>query len=182
VDSTRVWNGDESYEFQPGKCRYFFGLTRPLGDPEETRAGLRDLVLRRDGYLHFYEERPMRKLELARAMRDLGFDLMVMSWEGDLAVAQARSRCLKAAARAFDGTASGLVLETRGSKPDARDERVLTRLFPPEHRIPVRFRDKRSEPLTWAADILAGAAFQALVRGNEQYLEAVGPARWVDAR
>jgi hypothetical protein len=182
VDSTRVWNGDESYEFQPGKCRFFLGLTRPLGDPEETRACLRDLVLRRNGYLHFYEERPTRRLELARSMSDLGFELMVVSREGDLAVAQARVRCLKAAARALDGTASGLVLESGGAKADARDARALSRLYPPEHRIPVRFADKRSEPLTWAADILAGAVFQALVRGNEQYLEAVGPARWVDAR
>jgi hypothetical protein len=182
VDSTRVWNGDESYEFQPGKCRFFFGMTRPLGDPDEARAGLRDLVLRRDGYLHFYEEQPTRRLELARATRDLEFDMMIVSWEGELAVAQARSRCVKAAARALEGTASGLVLESRGPKPDARDVRVLSRLYPPEHRIPVRFVGKRSEPLTWASDILAGAAFQAHVRGSDQYLNALGPTRWVDAR
>ena len=179
MDSTRVWNGDESYEFQPGKCRFFFGLTRPLGDPAEARAGLRDLVLRGNGYLHFYEEQPARRLDLARAIPELGFELMVVTWEGDLTVAQARSRCLTAVARALDGTASGLVLESRGTTPDARDRRVLSKLYPPEHRIPLSFTDKRSEPLNWPPDILAGAAFQAFIRGDERYLDAVGPVRLV---
>jgi hypothetical protein len=182
VDSTRVWNGDESYDLTAGKCQYFVGLTRPRGDPDDTRAALRGRVLRPGGVLHFYDEGADRQMTLVEGVRELGFDMIVIRWTGAAAAARARTRCLIAAATALHGSAAGLVLESIGPKSDARDRRALSRLHPAAYQLPVRFVDKRSEPLVWASDIVAGAALQAFARGRSHYLDALGGVRLIDAQ
>jgi hypothetical protein len=44
----------------------------------------------------------------------------------------------------------------------------------------VRFLGKRDDPLLWAADIVASATFQALVRGVPADLESLGQVERVD--
>jgi hypothetical protein len=180
VASRTVWYGDESYDVRPGKCQYFMGMTRPIGDPGEVRAGLRDRVLRRGGVLHFYDEDERRQWELVDAVRLLGFEMVVVSWSGASPAARARSRCLTAVARQLHGRADGLVLESVNPKSDARDVRTLSRLHPAAHRLPVRFVDKQSDPLVWASDILAGAALQAFARGRTQFFDALGASHIAD--
>lgn len=151
-----------------------------LGDPAGS-SRCSELVSRSDGYLHFYGTPPHRRREVAAAVRDLGFEMVVVAWRGAGLAAQARPSCLKIAARRLHGVADELVLETANPKSDARDARGLSRMHPTSYRLPVRFETKTSEPLTWGPDIVAGAAQQAFRHGDRTYLNALGEVEILDA-
>jgi hypothetical protein len=177
VQPTTTWYGDESYDLRDGKAWYCVGLARPLGDPAETASALTDLVRGAGGHLHFHDEKPARRIELCAAVRRLGFETAVAVWQGEATPRRARSSCLKIAARELHGTIDRLVLESIDSSSDERDRTVLGAMHPVEHRIPVTFAGKRSEPLIWVPDLVAGAAHQAFRHGRRQYLAALGAVR-----
>lgn len=89
-----TWYGDESYDAHDGKCSVVVALVRPVGDPEDVRAALRDLVLRPNGYLHFYEEGAARRRVLTTALGALPIEAAIAVRAGTAAVERARSRFL----------------------------------------------------------------------------------------
>jgi hypothetical protein len=172
---------DESYGRDPGGTLvYVLGFVEVSGDLAELRAILRDLPRKRDGVLHFANEDHDRRTGLAAAVGALGLDLTAVVRRGPDSPARARAVGLTTTAWARRGRIDLLVLESRGSKPDRADARLLSSVHPPEHRIPTRFLRKEDEPVLWVADLVASATFQALARDVPEPLAALGKVDQVD--
>jgi hypothetical protein len=172
---------DESYGRDAnGRLVYVLGLVEVKDAADELRAALYDLPRKRGGALHFANEDDARRAALAKAVGALPVGRTIVVRRSGDSAARARAIGLATIAWAKRDRLDLLVIESRGARPDRADATLLSSLHPPERRIPVRFLGKQDDPLLWAADIVASAAFQALARGVPGYLEALGPVERLD--
>lgn len=177
----RVGFVDESYGVDEwGRSTMVLSVARIDGEADEIRQALRDLLLDGADFLHFSKEDDGRRSRLAKAVGALGLDLTIAVHQGTDSMSRARAVGLTTIAWAKQDQLDLLVLESRGGRPDRADANLLSKLHLARGGIPVRFLGKRDDPLLWAADIVASAAFQALARGVPEHLEALGQIDRID--
>jgi hypothetical protein len=171
---------DESFDVDASGSIVILALVRVGDRADDARRALTDLLLPGAEFLHFTKEDDLRRPILARTVGTLGLDPMVVVRQSRDSVARARGVCLSTLVWAAHDTVDHLVVEARGGAFDRTDARQLSRHRPGGRRLGADFLGNREDPLLWAADILASATFQSLVRKVPDYLEALGEVERLD--
>jgi hypothetical protein len=160
---------DESY--QDGV--YVLAAVLDSDDGLAVRQALKDARLRRQMVVHFGKESAKRRVLLAEMVSGLGLTAVVAVRTSRERPERARGRCLNGLVWALGDRASHLVIEARQQTLNNHDRSVLagaSRRFV----ISASFVPKTEEPLLWAADVIAGAVFHDLARGDSTYRAALG--------
>jgi hypothetical protein len=172
---------DESYGRDVnGRLVYVLGLVEvDSRDADEVRAILTELPRKRGGVLHFANDDATRRTTLAKAIGGLPIRRSAIVSRGGDSGSRARAVGLTTVAWAKGTELDLLIIESRGTRPDRSDAALLSRVHPPAC-FPVAFLSKQDDPLLWAADIVASATFQALARGVQHHLDAMGHVEQFD--
>ena len=154
---------DEASRTKTGGLLYVVGAAVIIdGDADRARGELRKLLLPRQKYLHWANERDARRRLIIDAVSEIGTLVIAASYFPTTNRRQeaARRDCLtNVAADLCKEGAKELVMETRGEVQDRKDNQTLLDAghagLTPDLRY--RHQGKLEEPLLWAADAVVGA-------------------------
>jgi hypothetical protein len=146
-------------------------------DHEALRATLKSLLLGNRRRLHWRDESPKHRIEIAEALASLPIEGMVVAHIHDRTTRHERARrlCLERLLHELGaGSAAGVVIESRSAE-DRLDRGLLTGLRR-SRRVPlsmeVRWESPLDEPLLWSADAVVGATTWWL-DGQPEYFDII---------
>jgi hypothetical protein len=173
--SPRIGFVDESYALDRfGRLVHVLGMSELASDADVIRQALRELASTHRAHLHFRNESDERKVELAKAIPELGLRLTAVVCRSEQRAERARGLCVRDLAWAVQDRLDGLAFESRGPKRDRHDTSVVRGLLPQGVDLRCWFPGKHDEPLLGPADFLAGAVRQALTGAGGEPLAALG--------
>jgi hypothetical protein len=172
---------DEAYEVGPAGVYVLAAVVAPA-DATDLRRELRNALRQgRQPRPHFSKENHKRRIVLADAVAGLGLPATVVVESSAGRAVRARGRCLARLAWEL-GQETGvdaIVFESRGRPADQHDASILARTARQGPRLAATFVRATEDPILWLADIIAGAVFQEVARGNSAYRAAPGTVRLV---
>jgi hypothetical protein len=151
-------------------------------DADRARDELRKFLSPRQGYFHWGDEKPARRLAMLDRLAELDVMAFVTSYypAANRRQERARASCLTMLVgdlRVED--VDELVVETRGEYLDRRDRRTLLHVREvgiAADSLTYRHAGKLEEPGLWAADAIAGAVATHLAGNDSQYYERLRPS------
>jgi hypothetical protein len=169
---------DEAYELGRGGA-YVLAAVFLSADTADLRQELKD-TLQMDGQQrpHFRKESHKRRRVLADAVASFGLPATAVVAMSPTTAARSRGLCV--ARLAWEVTdVDAIVFESRGPLADRHDATILAGIARHGPRHTPSFVRAVDDPILWLADIVAGAVFHDLVRGNSAYRTALGAVRLV---
>lgn len=153
---------DESARQGPFGLAHVLAAAVIIDDPDAARDEMSKLRRPRQRAVHWHDESASRRLVLIRAVCGLGIQAFATTAHpvASSRLERARQRCLVAITEDLAGEGvDELVIESRDVALDYRDRRSLAgaQRAGIAAGVPYGHTMKRSEPLLWAADVIAGA-------------------------
>jgi len=173
---------DESSRRGPSGLLYVVAAAVVVGAEEDhARAELRKLLLPRQDYLHWHNERPARRAVILDTISGLGVLAMAVSYHPAANRHQERARSACVTALAGDLRREGiaeLVIEARQEQQNRADRQHLldarhAGLLPDS--FAYRHRGKKEEPLLWIADAIAGTVSAHLAGDDSTWWLRLAP-------
>jgi hypothetical protein len=168
---------DEAYDTWPGGAYVLAAVVYP-GQDAALSDRVRELWPGGQDHPPFCREDPKRRLLLAEAAARLGLRMIAAVETVGAAKATAEQLsecCIRRLGRAL-ADVDAVLIESRGGRPDRRD-------FGLGRQAPLRtvsFARAEDVPTLRVVDLLAGAVFHDVVRGNPVYVTALGSIRILD--